>query len=214
MSASLNAALLLLLDSRAPAGGHAHSSGMEPAVTAGLVRDLADVETFCRGRLRTAGRVAAAFAAASCAATPDWPALDAEYDARLPSEALRTASRQLGGGLRRMLASMYPDAALPWAGRPHHPMALGHGVRLAGGTPAQAATAAAVSAVSSPAGAAVRLLGLDPLAVQSMLARITAEFGPELATGRDPRDLPADGAPYLDLLADVHHTAEVRLFAS
>ena len=104
----MNPVLLLLLDSRAPAGAHAHSGGMEPAVTAGLVHDLADVEDFCRGRLRTAGRVAAAFAAAACTlgldhAGPDWDDLDAELEARIPSEAARTASRQLGNGLRRML---------------------------------------------------------------------------------------------------------------
>ena len=40
----MNPQLLLLLDSRAPAGGHAHSGGMEPAVSAGLVRNFADVE--------------------------------------------------------------------------------------------------------------------------------------------------------------------------
>ena len=109
----MNPTLLLLLDSRAPAGAHAHSGGMEPAVTAGLVHDLADVEQFCRGRLRTAGRVAAGFASAACTLDTDWDGLDAEYDARLPSEAARRASRQLGNGLRRMLHAMFPSAELP-----------------------------------------------------------------------------------------------------
>ncbi|HEU5267234.1 MAG TPA: hypothetical protein VFU35_11065, partial [Jatrophihabitans sp.] len=71
-----SALLLLLLDSRAPAGGPNHSGGMEAAVETGMVRDLADVESFCRARLRTAGRVAAAFAAAGCDMWPgsagDW----------------------------------------------------------------------------------------------------------------------------------------------
>ncbi|MCW2596312.1 MAG: Urease accessory protein ureF 2, partial [Jatrophihabitans sp.] len=62
----MNGLLLLLLDSRSPAGGHNHSGGMEPAITCGMVRNLADVEAFCRGRLRTSGRVAAAFAATAC----------------------------------------------------------------------------------------------------------------------------------------------------
>ena len=220
---ALTALQLLLLDSRAPAGAHAHSAGMEPAVTAGLVHDLDDVEQFCRGRLRTAGRVNAAFAAAACnlrlgpaaasgaasrAATgPRWDALHAEYEARLPSQALRTASRQLGNGLRRLLRTMFPDATLPWAGPPHHPIALGFGVALAGGGAPLAAEAAALATISAPASAAVRLLGLDPLAVHAMLGRLTSQL--ELPDG-----LPADSAPFLDLLADVHHTAEVRLFAS
>ena len=58
---------LLLSDSRFPAGGHAHSGGVEPAVTAGTVTDLDTLEAFLRGRLRTAGLVAAGLAAAACA---------------------------------------------------------------------------------------------------------------------------------------------------
>jgi urease accessory protein len=58
---------LLLSDSRFPAGGHAHSGGVEPGVTAGTVSDLASLEAFLRGRLRTAGLVAAGLAAAACA---------------------------------------------------------------------------------------------------------------------------------------------------
>ena len=59
--------VLLLSDSRFPAGGHAHSGGVEPAVTAGTVTDLVSLEAFLRGRLRTAGLVAAGLAAAACA---------------------------------------------------------------------------------------------------------------------------------------------------
>ena len=61
----MNTLLLLLLDSRAPAGTHHHSGQMEAAIGAGLVTGLADLEDFCRARLRTSARVAAAFAAAS-----------------------------------------------------------------------------------------------------------------------------------------------------
>jgi len=243
----MNALLLLLLDSRAPAGAHHHSGGMEAAVGTGLVGSVADLEDFCRARLRTSARVAAAFAAAAGRLQSDWaeravllasshpPAvlaesigvLDAEFEARTPSEATRNASRQLGGGLLRLLRSVLPEADLvtPWARcagpAPHHPLVLGAGISLAGGPPELAARAAALSACAGPASAAVRLLGLDPFAVQAMLARlapaidecaaIAAQAG---APASLPADLPADGAPALDLLADYHLTAEVRLFAS
>jgi urease accessory protein len=245
----MNAVLLLLLDSRAPAGAHHHSGGMEVAVSTGLVAGLPDVEQFCRARLRTSGQVAAAFAAAACllqhgpaaarhpAGPPGgqpadgpglaghWALLDAELDARIPSEATRAASRQLGGGLRRLLRSLLPDADLvtPWAQcgppAPHHPLVLGAGVALAGGTPELSARAAALAACAGPASAAVRLLGLDPLAVQAMLARLAPDIDDcaELAArsaASPPRSLPCQGAPALDLLADFHLTAEVRLFAS
>ena len=101
----------------------------------------------------------------------DWALLDAEFEARTPSEATRTASRQLGGGLLRLLRSVLPDADLvtPWAlcaGRtPHQPLVLGAGVALAGGPPELAARAAALSPCAGPASAAVRLLGPDPSAL-------------------------------------------------
>jgi len=244
----MNTLLLLLLDSRAPAGAHHHSGGMEAAVGTGLVsadpvRGLADLEDFCRARLRTSARVSAAFAAAAgrlqsdsaeraavpapaqprAAPAEEWAALDAEFEARTPSEATRAASRQLGGGLLRLLRSVLPDADLvtPWtlcAGpAPHHPLVLGAGVSLAGGSPELAARAAALAACAGPASAAVRLLGLDPFAVQSMLARLAPsidECAAAAAQASAPVALPADGAPALDLLADYHLTAEVRLFAS
>jgi urease accessory protein len=222
----MNALLLLLLDGRAPAGAHAHSGGLEAAVTAGIVDDVDDVRAFCRGRLRTSGRVAAAFAAAACATWPDgdWPALHAELDARMPSQALRTASYAMGAGLRRLLHSLAADLTV--LGDPvHHPIALGAGVAFAGGTPEDAARAAALGVCTSAASAAVRLLGLDPYAVHGMLASLTPEIDtlalrscnsgrPYDAEGCTIAKLPADSAPGMDLLADVHLTQEVRLFAS
>ena len=90
----MSVAALLLSDSRFPAGGHAHSGGVEPAVTAGTVSDLASLEAFLRGRLRTAGLVAAGLAAAACArARPPAPAPAAETDVGAVSGADR-----LGGG--------------------------------------------------------------------------------------------------------------------
>jgi urease accessory protein len=236
----MNALLLLLLDSRAPAGAHHHSGGMEAAVGTGLVTGLADLEDFCLARLCTSGLVAAAFAAASCEiqdhyaerpsdqppVTEQWASLDAELGARTASEAMRAASRQLGGGLLRLLRSLLPGADLvtPWSrcpdpGRPHHPLVLGAGISLAGGPPELAARAAALSACAVPASAAVRLLGLDPFAVQAMLARLAPEIDgcaarAARAAAGPPSSLPANGAPALDLLADYHLTAEVRLFAS
>jgi urease accessory protein len=56
---------LLLADGRFPAGGHAHSAGMESAVADGRVRDEASLAAYLEGRLRTAGLVDAALAAAT-----------------------------------------------------------------------------------------------------------------------------------------------------
>jgi len=227
----MDALLLLLIDSRAPAGAHHHSGGVEPAIATGLVRDIEDVAAFCRTKLATGGYVAAAFAAASCATALSaenaarWAELDAEYDARMPAESLRTSSRALARGLLRLLRASRPglDTTPAWnrvqAAVPHHPLVLGAAVAACGGDPELAAKAAALASCTGPASAAVRLLGLDPLATHSLLARLAADIdGVSLRAARAARDeparLPADSAPALDLLADVHVTSEVRLFAS
>jgi urease accessory protein len=211
--------LLLLSDGRLPAGAHAHSGGVEAAVGQGRVRDLDTLAAFLRGRLATAGLVAAAFAAAA-AASPSprrWVALDAGLDARTPSPALRKASRAQGRALLRAGRAMWTVTGLP--AEPHHPVALGAVAAAAGLAPARAALVAAYGTVTGPAAAAVRLLALDPYPVQGVLAAVAADCDRtvELAAGyahSDVDDLPAAGAPLLDISAEDHATWEVRLFAS
>jgi urease accessory protein len=219
----LPALLLLMLDSRSPAGAHSHSGGMEAAIEAGWVRDLADVERFCRGRLRTSGLVTASAAAAAARLPLDeptaWRDLDDEVSARIPSEAMRIASRQLGSGLRRLLHASVPSAPLAQAfslidGAPHQPLVLGAACTLSGADPATAALAAALSTCTASASAAVRLLGLDPFGAHAMLARLAPEIDRLAATASDLDEVAADSAPALDLLADFQLTREVRLFAS
>jgi urease accessory protein len=240
---------LLLGDSRFPAGGYAHSGGVEPAVTAGTVTDLYTLEAFLRGRLRTAGLVAAATAAAACAYAggPDeaggfWSELDAEADARAPAPAQREASRRQGRALLRAARAAWPDAAglaeltalvrangarpagngaprAEYRGGPHHAVVLGAAAAAAGCLPLEAARIAAYQAAAGPASAAVRLLALDPMRATGILAGLAGEIDQVAALGagyadRAPGDLPSASAPALDLLAETHVTAEVRLFES
>jgi urease accessory protein len=171
------------------------------------------------------------FAASACADPAGWRELDDGFEARTSSEAMRIASRSLGAGLRRLLRATVPQFAATdaeWGTvTPHHPIVLGVGCALAGATSVDAARAAALSVVTTPATAAIRLLGLDPYAVHALLAGLAPEidalsttFGGVVAhttPGRQNRwesGLPADSAIALDLLADVHLHQEVRLFAS
>jgi urease accessory protein len=218
----MSAGILLLADARFPAGGHAHSGGLEPAATAGAVTGIASLEVFLRGRLRTAGMVAAGLAAAACASAGDdrWDELDAEADARTPSPAQREASRRQGRALLRAARAAWPDARwLPGLARPHHAVVLGAAAAAAGCTAAEAARIAAYQSVSGPASAAVRLLALDPMRAAAVLARLagdvdaTAEHAAAYARG-PLADLPYPSAPALDLLAEAHIRAEVRLFES
>src|SRR5215469_75251 len=101
----LGVGALLLGDARFPAGGHAHSGGVEPAVTAVTVTDLRTLEAFLRGRLRTAGLVAAAIAAAACAharlgqqSTKDPELQGADWAPEVPERAGGEAGPAYQGG--------------------------------------------------------------------------------------------------------------------
>ncbi|SEF36735.1 urease accessory protein [Amycolatopsis pretoriensis] len=218
---------LILADSRFPGGGHVHSGGMEEVVARRLVTSVRDLPGFLSGRLRTAGFLAAVFAAASAhtaVAGGSWSLLDGELDARTPSLAQREASRAQGRGAARAGRISWPspvlDALLAETPRPHHPVILGALVGVAGGSPYDAAMAVAYLSVSGPASAVVRLLGLDPFAVNAVVARLDLRSVAEEAAavaGDDPASLPSPGSPALDLFAEAHarhHQEEVRLFAS
>ena len=219
------AALLLLADGRFPAGGYAHSGGLEPTVEAGQVHDVASLEAFLRGRATTAGLVAAGIAAAACGAVTDadltrLTALHSELDARMPSPAQRTTSRQLGRQLLRVLQKIRPDPRFePLAGNPHQPVVLGAAAASFGLGRAEAAMLALHESIAGPAAAAVRLMSLNPFDTHACLVRVggSLEELAETAAGAsfgDLDDLPAAGAPLLDLAAERHTTHDMRLFAS
>ncbi|NJP30953.1 urease accessory protein UreF [Micromonospora thermarum] len=221
--------LLLLADGRFPAGAHAHSGGLEAAVAARRVTDLATLAAFLRGRLATAGLVGATFAAAAHRAAPaaDRRArlarLDTELDARTAAPALRAVSRRQGRALLRAGRTIWPHipfADLPGAGGgPHQPLVLGLLGAAAGLDRTETALAAAYGTVTAAASAGVRLLGLDPYHVHALLVDLagacdaTARDAADAADG-PPEDLPAVAAPLADIHAEVHATWEVRLFAS
>ena len=204
--------LLLLADGRFPAGGHAHSGGIEAAVMAGRVTGVETLAEFLAGRLATAGRVAAALAAAAAAGVHDLERLDAEAAARIPSPALRAASRVQGRQLLRAARAVL-GADVP--SELHLAVAMGVIVQV----PLEAARWAAYDSISGPASAAVRLLGLDPFEAWGAVAALMPavdEIAEEAAAGASgPLDrLPSWSAPLLDIGGEHHAASEVRLFAS
>jgi urease accessory protein len=233
------------------------------------VSGLETLEVFLRGRLRTAGLVAAAIAACACEharsiaeiqgavagqspeLVPDdfWALLDAEADARTPSPAQREASRRQGRALLRAARVAWPEAAslqelaarraggatmappgalgaagapggrTEYRGGPHHAVVLGAAAAATGAGPDEAARIAAYQAAAGPVSAAVRLLALDPMRATAVLARLAGEIDQAAqlgaaGAGGPLSELPAASAPALDLLAEAHIRAEVRLFES
>ena len=214
-------AALLLADGRFPAGGHAHSGGLEEAATSARVHDLDSLRAFVGGRLATAGRGSAALAAVACAGRWSVDDLDAEADARMASPAVRAASRRQGRQLLRSAAHAWPVLAAVESA--HHAVAVGVVSAAAGLAPVDAARWAAYDAVMTPATAAVRLLGLDPFLVSAVVAGLAVaidEVAAEAAAfaagdgAVSLDDLPCPASPLLDVGAEVHALREVRLFAS
>jgi urease accessory protein len=210
--------LLLLTDGRFPAGGHAHSGGIEAAVMAGRVTGVDTLAVFLAGRLTTAGRVAAALAAAAAHASHDLAQLDAEAGARITSPALRAASRAQGRALLRTAREVLDAGGLP--GEAHLAVAMGLVCAATPGLgPVDAGRWAAYDSISGPASAAVRLLGLDPFRAWGVVAALMPEadgIAEQAAAGAHrPLDrLPSFSSPLLDIGAEHHAASEVRLFAS
>ena len=222
--------LLLLADARFPAGGHAHSAGVEAAVAIGDVRDLGSLDRYLRARLATTGRVDAAFAAAVCAAAIDGrldaellTRLDAEYSARVPSPYLRSVSRRLGRQLVRAAVRTWPSPALTrLASSPdgaHQAIVLGAAAAAVGATPDDTAGLAIHHLVGAVTSAAVRLLGLDPVEVATLHAAAAGSATDRLLHDRpwvvdDPADLPADGGSLTEILGEHHGSLSARLFVA
>jgi urease accessory protein len=221
---ALATGLLLLADGRSPTGGVSHSSGVEEAVRAGVVVDEQTLAALLAVRLHATGMVNAGIAAAACrrAAEPaELVLLDLEADARTPSAAARDASRAQGRGLLRLARASWPHPAYAKGGvlgdRPHHAVVLGVAVAAADGEPSDAASIAVLASITGPASAAVRLLGLDPLAVTAILARMSSAVDAvalEALVALEAYELPAASHPLLEIFAEQHAARDATLFAS
>jgi urease accessory protein len=219
--------LLLLADGRLPAGGHVHSGGVEQAIADGVVHDVGSLVVHLEARVVTVGAVEACFTAGAQleivrAQAWGWSRLIDEFDARVPVPALRTAARTRGRHLIRVATPLLGDEVLPaelsrYPGAPL-PLVLG---AVAGGLGQSAAAAALLAlhaAVTEPAQAAVRLLGLDPVGVTAAISGLQPVIDEHvdratLHAGRDdPADWPAWSTPRWDLTAATHAARDDRYF--
>jgi len=223
----MTAVAMLLADSRFPAGGYAHSLGLEQAVSDGL--GVEEVAAFMDARLRLVARADAALsvaarraAASGASAHADLAELDGEHAARCPSPILREIARRLGAQLLRSAATVWPspliDGYRTASATTPRPVALGVVGAAAGLDDREVATVALYDDAATVASAALKLLGLDP----ADSARWVAELAPEIdaaarAISADARPIGAQEPPAavgLELAASIHAQRTERYFAS
>ena len=209
--------LLQLADSAFPAGGFAHSGGLEASLALGVAGDIA---AFVEQALWQAGCSALPLARAAHAAPDDLEALDALAEATLVSHVARRASRAQGRAFIAGCARAFPETAA-LEGRVRDGSLFGHLAPLQGAVcrtlGASLDDAAALVLHTTARGllsAAVRLGALGPLEAQSIHRRLGASLEAVRAAPGVGLDDLAQTMPLADLAGALHDGLYSRLFQS
>ena len=221
--------LLQFSDGLFPAGGYAHSFGLESYVQEGVIQDLDGVETFIDSYLT--GSVgpcdaAAVVAALKLAQAENFAAcleLDETLEAMKPVAEFREASRQMGRQTLRVASNLVTDCLLSsfmqdvesYRTPGHHAVVFGAVGAVFGWPAKEAAGAYLYSTAALLVGAALRLLPLGQLNGQRLLQRfwpLIIQLAAE-AEGKGPGDL-RSFAPGIEIAGMRHAQLEARLFRS
>ena len=222
-------ALLQLSDGLFPAGGFAHSLGLETYVQAGLVKDRVGLDAFVRAHLEGSAGPSDAVAVATTvrrATAGDLEAclaIDARLDAMRVVPEFSAASRQMGRQTLRVAAAWAKDVWLEAlaervdAGTSpgHYAVAFGAAAGR-GGVAADAATVAYLYATAAMlVNAALRLFSIGQLEGQRTLAALRPRIVglAERAAAADLDDM-WSFSPGLELAGLRHAELDMRLFRS
>src|SRR5881409_526924 len=222
-------ALLQLGDGLFPAGGFAHSFGLETYAQEGRVRDRVGLEAFVTAHLEGAAgpgdavAVAVAVRLATAADVAAWCELDARLDAMKAVPEFRAASRQMGRQTARVAAALGEDTVLASIARAiddglatgHHAAVFGAAAGRLGAEPEAGAAAYLYSTAALLVGAGLRLLPLGQLDGQRVLAAMRPRI-PRLAAeaARATAEDMWTFTPALELAGLRHASLEMRLFRS
>jgi len=221
--------LLQFADGLFPAGGFAHSFGLETYVQDGRVRDRHDLEMFVAAHLEGSAGPADAAAAAIAVALArrddreGWLMLDARLDAMKTVPEFRTASRQMGRQALRIAAGLGDDPFLAHLARDvhdgraraHHATVFGAAVGRGGADPERAAAAYLYASAALLVGAGLRLIALGQLDGQRVLAAMRGRIERLAGTAATATvdDLWSFN-PAIEIAGIRHAALDMRLFRS
>lgn len=214
---------MLLADARLPVGGHAHSAGLEPALSGGM--SPADVAAYIHGRAETTSLVEAGTAVVarhrflSAPSAQGLPEVIAHWAARTPSLAQREASRLLGRGYLRLATTTWGReravAACAALNRPPRPVVVGAIAAATHMEPLDLVQLIVYEDAQAAAAALLKLEPTDPAALVAVVLEACRSVGdqmPPIASLTDPHCIPAWGAPLSEGWAESHALRTERLF--
>ncbi len=211
-----------LCDSAFPAGGLAHSAGLEAAWQQGRIGDRESLDELMRCHINQAARGMAPFVAAAHRAIDRHNEWDALCHATLSNHVANRASRAQGQAFILAVSRVFADPAVAaWSaktrGANHGHLApmFGAACRVLDVELEASVRLYLFITLRSIISAAVRLGIVGPLEAQSLQQRTApyAESMVGLALSIDADDV-AQSAPLLDLLQGAHDRLYSRLFQS
>jgi urease accessory protein len=212
-----------LIDSGFPAGGFAHSAGLEAAVQHGLVAGETDLEAFARQSLGQAGRSALPLVTAAHKQAGRLKELDRLADVFLSNPIANRASRAQGRALLASALRVFPGDALAAVEQsvrrerlaPHYAPVFGAVLGAIDADVLDAQRAFLFMTVRSVTSAAVKLGLVGPYRSQEIQSRLAEHIDRviERWEGLGPYDI-AQTAPLIDLLQSTHDRLYSRLFQS
>jgi urease accessory protein len=217
----MNFLLWQLIDSGFPAGGFAHSGGLEAAVQHGYVTAGAEVSAFARQSLAQCGRSGLPLATAAHRSPQEISELDEICDAFLSNAVANRASRAQGRALLTSVTRAFPDVRTTPAngcgmdGAGHYAPMFGALFNMLDVDLIDTQRAFLFIAARSVGAAAVRLGLIGAYEAQTIHADLAPHIDAVIQEcgALAPQDI-SQTAPLIDLFQSTHDRLYSRLFQS